>query len=302
MSEAKRNAKHISERTSREAMTPSRGTFYTDDGVSTSRTLVASESRLKKTKSWCSGVTAQYATHDSSNTRVSSRYSPTIASSEVSIFEKRLTCDKVAVAKANRKDLDIDSRVAVDRILANLPSEATAADVERILWEGANPMVVHPEFGFFFIRAAYGMSHEVLKTLVDFGADINKPQSSPNRYHGVMHAATLGKQVDTLRYLVSLGHSIDTENTTGETPLILAIKTPGSYEVAKYLLDAGADVNHESDEGETPLYLALTSKALEGRERSRMIELLLAHGAEGDGREGMDRERGDAKGRSILGI
>ncbi|KAF2828931.1 hypothetical protein CC86DRAFT_444206 [Ophiobolus disseminans] len=304
MSEPKQNSKRISKRTSREEMTPSRGTFYTDDGVSTSRTLVQPESRLKKTKSWCSGVTAQYATHNSCMTKVSSKYTPTIASSEVSIFNKHLTCDKIAVSKGNRKNLDIDSRVAVDRILANVPAEATAADVEHILWEGANPMVVHPEFGFFFIRAAYDMSHAVLEMLVEFGADIKKPLPSPNRYHCVMHAAALGGQVDTIKYLVSLGHSIDTTNATGETPLILAVKTPGAYGAAKYLLDVGADVNHESDEGETPLYLALTSKVLEGRERSRMIELLLAHGAEGDGKDNMDGKtsRGDAKGRSILGI
>lgn len=294
----------MSPQTSREEMTASRGTFYTDDGVSTSRTLVAQESRLKKTKSWCSGVTAQYATHNSSATKVSSKYTPTIASSEVSVFHKRLTSDQIAVAKSNRKNLDIDSRVGVDRILANVPAEATAADVERILWEGANPMVVHADFGYFFIRVAYEMSHEVLQTLIAFGADINKPLASLNRYHSAIHAAAMGNQVETIKYLSCFGHGIDTTNTVGETPLILAVKTPGAYDTAKFLLDAGADVNYESDEGETPLYLALTSKLLEGRERSRMIELLLAHGAEGDvkGRDADKVKRGDAKGRSILGI
>ena len=294
----------MSPQMSREEMTPSRGTFYTDDGVSTSRTLVAQESRLKKTKSWCSGVTAQYATHSSSTTKASISYSPTVASSEVSVFHKRLTSDQIAVAKANRKILDLDSRVAVDRILANLPAEATAADVERILWEGANPMVVHAEFGYFFIRAAYEMSHEILQTLIMFGADISRRLPPTNRYHSVMHAAAMGNQVETLKYLSSTGHSIDATNDSGGTPLIVAVKTSGGYDAAKFLLDAGADVNHESDEGETPLYLALTSKVLEGRERSRMIELLLAAGAEGDvkGRDADMRKRGDAKGRSILGI
>ncbi|KAF2029693.1 hypothetical protein EK21DRAFT_89627 [Setomelanomma holmii] len=294
--------KRASKRSSREELSPSRGTFYTDDGVSTSRTLVAPESRLKKTKSWCSGITAQYANHSSSRTRASSRYTPTIASSDVSIFDKRLTCDKIAVAKANRKNLDIDSRVAVDRILANLPPEATATDVEKILWEGANPMVVHPDFGFFFIRAAHEMTPDVLKTLLEFGADIHKPIPSPNRYHSILHAAALGKRVAMLKYLVSLGFAVDMPNKAGETPLILAVKTPGAFEAAKYLVEVGADVNHESDEGEIPLYLALTSKVLEGRERSRMIELLLSHGAEGDGKGAGDGGRGDSKGRMILGI
>lgn len=296
--------KRINKQTSRQSMTPSRGTFYTDDGVSTSKTLVQPESRLKKTKSWCSGVTAQYATHSSSPTKASPPYTPTIVSFDASVDHKRSIVDKAAVAKTNRKNLDVDSRVGVDRILANLPPEATTIEVERILWEGANPMVVHPEFGYFFIRVAFEMNHEILQMLIDFGADINKSLQSTNRYHCVIHAATLGKQIDMLKYLVSIGYTIDTTNAAGETPLIRAVKTPGSYDVARYLLDAGADVNHESDEGETPLYLALTSKMVEGRERSRMIELLLAHGAEEDGKEGADAKivRGDAKGRSILGI
>jgi hypothetical protein len=302
MSQPNAKGKRASRRLSREELTPSRGTFYTDDGVSTSRTLVAPESRLKKTKSWCSGITAQYATHSSSKTRASSRYASTVASSDISIFDKRITCDKIAVAKANRKDLDVDSRVAVDRILANLPPEATAADVERILWEGANPMVVHPDFGFFFVRAAYEMAPGVLKTLLDFGADIHKTLPPPNKFHSVLHAATLGNQVEMLKYLVSTGFAIDTPNDAGETPLIVAVKTPGAFAVATYLVETGADVNHESDEGETPLYLALTSKVLEGRERSRVIGLLLSHGAEGDGKATVDSGRGDSKGRMILGI
>jgi hypothetical protein len=258
---------------------------------------------LKKTRSWSSGITAQYATHDSSTTKVPSKYSPSVTSSNISVIHKNITCDKVAVAKENRKNLDVSSRVGVDRILANVPSEATATDVERILWEGANPMVAHAEFGYFFIRAAYEMSPDILRVLLDFGADITKTMPLPNIYHSVIHAATLGAQLPTLEYLVSLGHSIDMMNSMGETPLVLATKTPGCFEVAKYLLDQGADVNHETEDGETPLYLALTGKAVEGRERSRMIEMLQQYGAEGNVHLG-DGGRGerDKKGRMVLGI
>jgi hypothetical protein len=286
----------------REENSPTRATFLTDDAASSNYTLVAPELRLKKTRSWSSGITAQYATHSSSATKVPSKYTPSIASSNVSVIHKKITCDKIAVAKSNRKNLDVSSRVGVDRILANIPSEATPAEVERVLWEGANPMVAHPEFGFFFLRAAFEMSPGVLRVLVEFGADITKSAHSPNQYHCAMHAATLGGQLDTMKYLASLGHSIHDENEAGETPLILAVKTSGAYKVAKYLLDKGADVNHETEHGETPLYLALTSKVLEGRERSRMIELLMGCGAEGNVSKKESADRGDAKGRSILGI
>ncbi|KAF1919998.1 hypothetical protein BDU57DRAFT_536923 [Ampelomyces quisqualis] len=286
----------------RNDMSSSCGTFVTDDdNASANETLLAPELRLKKARSWSSETTAQCATHSSSTTKVPSKYTPSIASSNVSIIYKRITCDKIAIAKGNRKDLDVSSRVGVDRILAHVPAEAMSSDIEQILWQGANPMVTHPEFGFFFIRAAYEMSSEVLKVLVDFGADITKTLSPPNPYYSTMHAAALGGQLETIKYLTTLGHSIDSANVAGETPLILAMRTPGAYDVAKYLLDLGADVNHETENGESPLYLALTSKALEGRERSQMIELLVSHGAKDDILKYSDRDR-YAKGRSILGI
>jgi hypothetical protein len=283
-------------------VSPSRATFLADDAASGDATLLASETRLKKTRSWSSGVTAQYATHSSSTTKVSSKYTPSLASSNVSIIHKNLTDDKIAVAKGNRKNLDVSSRVGVDRILANVPAGATSGEVKRILWEGANPMVTHPDFGYFFIRAAYEMSIDVLKVLIAFGAEITKPLPSSNQYHNAMHAATLGGRLSTVKYLVKLGLSIDTANDKGETPLILTTKTPGAYTIAKYLLDSGADVNHETDNGETPLYLTLTSKVLEGRERSQMIELLHSYGAAGSVSKDSECNRGDAKGRSILGI
>lgn len=227
-------------------------------------------------------------------------YSPTVSSSDISIFHKRITSDKIAVAKGNRKDLDIDSRIGVDRILANIPSDATSAEVERILWEGANPMVAHPEFGYFFIRAAHDMSSDILRVLIEYGADISR--TVPNQYHSAMHAAVLGGQLEIVKSLTSLGHSIDATNTLGETPLHHAARTPGANEIAKFLADKGADVNHEANDGNTPLRMALTSKTLEGRERSLMIELLLAYGAEGGLHQDLGGRRSNSKGLKVMGI
>jgi hypothetical protein len=206
MSKPKTSRRSRSRPSLREELTISRGTFYTDDGLTSPTLTITPELRLKKTRSWCSGITAQYATHSSGNSgttkvpsdyapKVPSKYTPSIASSNVSVIHKNITCDKIAVAKGNRKNLDVSSRVGVDRILANVPAEATAADVERILWEGANPMVTHAEFGYFFIRAAFEMSPDILAVLLDFGADITKTMDAGHPYYCVMHAATLGCQV-----------------------------------------------------------------------------------------------------------
>ncbi|KAJ4990510.1 ankyrin repeat domain-containing protein 52 [Stagonosporopsis vannaccii] len=293
--------------TSHSQLTPSRGTFYTDDGVSSSPTLVAPESResrIKKSRSWCSEASTRLdvKTKTRAKTRLAEEYSPTVSSSDVSIIHKRITSDKIAVAKGNRKNLDIDSRIGVDRILANIPSDATSGEVERVLWEGANPMVAHPEFGFFFIRAAHDMSSDILRVLMEYGADITRTSST--HYYSAMHAAVLGGQLEIVKSLTSLGHSIDATNTLGETPLHLAARTPGltMREIAKFLADKGADVNHEANDGNTPLKMALTAKRLEGRERSLMIELLLSYGAEGKLNQNLGGRRSNSKGLKVMGM
>ncbi|KAF3044940.1 hypothetical protein E8E11_008663 [Didymella keratinophila] len=204
--------------------------------------------------------------------------------------------------KSNRKDLDIDSRVGVDRILANIPSDATSAEVERVLWEGANPMVAHPEYGYFFIRAAHDMSSDILRVLIEYGADIAR--TSCTHYYSAMHAAVMGGQLEIVKSLTSLGHSIDATNNLGETPLHLAARTPGptAREIAKFLADKGADVNHEANDGATPLKMAFTAKKMAGMERSLMIELLLSYGAEGELNQDLEGRRNISKGLKIMGI
>ncbi|KAF1923877.1 uncharacterized protein M421DRAFT_38646 [Didymella exigua CBS 183.55] len=286
----------------------SSGTFYTEDGLSSSRTLVAPESResrIRKSHSWCSETSTRLDVKMKARakTRLAEEYSPTtLSSSDVSIFHKRITSDKIAVAKGNRKYLDIDSRIGVDRILANIPSGATSAEVERVLWEGANPMVTHPEFGYFFIRAAHDMSSDILRVLIEYGADITRTSST--HFYSAMHAAVLGGQLEIVKSLTSLGHSIDATNNLGETPLHLAarMRGPTTREIAKFLADKGADINHEANDGHTPLKMALTAKHLTGIERSLMIELLLSYGAEGELNQGLEGRRSNSKGLKIMGI
>jgi hypothetical protein len=289
--------------TSRADMIPSRGTFYTDDGASSSRTLVPPESRLKKSYSWCTDLSGKASTRLQLASRHASKYTTTtVSSSDVSIFHKKITSDRVAVTKSKRKEMTPDQRAGTDRILANIPAEATAQEVERVIWEGANPMASHPEYGYFFIRVACEMTPEILSLLLEFGADITRTNIPPNPYYSAMHAATLGRQLDTVRYLAIRGHSIDASDHQGETPLNLAARTSGAYEIAKFLVEAGVDVNHESQDGCTPLQAALKAPRLERKERSMLIELLLAHGAEGEVKRDMELRRGNEKGRSVLGL
>jgi len=293
---------------SRSEISPSHGTSYTAGGVSSSYTLVPPEARIKKSRSWCTNVSGKDKSFLGESSMdespgYSSKLTSTITSSNISIFHKRILSDKIAVAKDNRRELGADQRSAFDRILINIPAEVTAVEMEKILWGGANPMASHPEFGYFFLRAAYEMSPDVLHVLIEFGADITRTQSMSTPYFSAMHAAVTGGQLAVVQYLVLLGHSIDLPNSNGETPLHLAVKTPGAYQTARYLMESGADVNFETGNGCTPLQSVLRATNLEGKERSVLIELLLSHGADGNVQRGeVDNARGNFKGKSVLGL
>jgi ankyrin repeat protein len=221
-----------------------------------------------------------------------------IGSEDRSIIHQRLTNDKIAVAKDTRRCLSRDQRAGLDWVLKNISKKTTAAELEQILWEGADPNAADLQFGTFFIRAAHTFSTPILRLLVEYGADMT--QTSHSAYYSAIHAAVLGKQLSNIQWLVDAGIYFDTPNQQGETPLHLAVSTPGGYPTAKWLLEMGADVNREAMDGTTPFQKTLEPSRVDSRERSMLIELLLAQGAEGEMSNGNTQNRG--KGLSVLGL
>ena len=213
-------------------------------------------------------------------------------------LHQNINTDKVAISKANRLELALDQRVTLDRDLRNIGRTATHDIVESLLWRGADPNSIDPEFGFLFIRAAFELPTVTFRLLIEFGADITR--LSRTSYFSALHSATLGRQLETVQYLVELGTPIDAPNPAGETALHLATRTPGAYAIGKYLLEMGADVNSRSKEMGTPLETALATTRVDSRERSMMIELLMAQGAEGEPNPESGKKRG--KGLSVLGL
>lgn len=224
--------------------------------------------------------------------------STVISADERSIIFHQLTDDKIAVAKDTRRGLSKDQRSVIDSILKNATSETTQQEVEHILWEGADPNASDSVFGYVVIRAAHIFDSGILRLLVDYGADITR--TSHTRYYSTLHAAVLGKQFNNVQYLVERGLSVDALNAQGETPLHLAARTPGCYEIAKWLLERGAEVNRKTDEDMTPFQVTLATDNLDSKERSGMMELLLAQGA--DGNTGDKKTLCRGKGLSVLGL
>ncbi|KMT09921.1 hypothetical protein BVRB_5g121380 [Beta vulgaris subsp. vulgaris] len=89
-------------------------------------------------------------------------------------------------------------------------------------------------------------------------------------YHYVING-----DVGGIEFLSKQGASLEWKDKEGKTPLIVAAKDPGLFEVAKFLVELGANVNAicKGHDGGTPLHYA----AKEGLENT--VALLLTHGA-----------------------
>lgn len=276
----------------------SRDTFYTESITSGSRSQSSKPSKPKKSRSLPRNGSPHTVIQTRNFEKPASCAASTTLSSVVSLPCQAITSDKIAIAKSKRKELSQDQRVAIDWGLCHILRTTSPADVERMLWEGANPNVKDPEFGFLIIRAAFELSVDAMQLLSEYGAEVVR--KAPNQYFDAIHAAVLGKRMENVQFLVEIGVSIETANTNGETPLHLAIKTPGAYPIAKYLLEMGADVNIGAKEAGTPLQIALSASKLDSRERSTIIELLHSHGAEGE--LNAESRVGRGKGLSVLGL
>ncbi|PVI02543.1 hypothetical protein DM02DRAFT_641257 [Periconia macrospinosa] len=325
----------------RKANTQSRETFYAESTTSGTQThssgptskikdvfhtrIDSSQMMSHPQSSPLQTQTSQSQSQSQSKLNRLTQYTTT---TEISIIHQNLTNDKIAIAKDMRNQLTRIQRLTIDRKLRDIPRTITAVNVERIFFEGANPNVAHPEFGTLAIRAAYELPTDVLKTLIDYGADCTKVVR--NSYYSTLHAAVLGRQLENLQYLLSLAGplplsplspsinfpalptltitppssiimAIDTPNADGETPLHLAVRTPGAYHIAKWLLEMGADVDREAPGRGSPLR---ATAGLDSRERSAMVELLMAHGAGGDVQGESAGQCGERRGKglSILGL
>jgi hypothetical protein len=278
---------------------PSRSTFYAES--STSESIYSG--MFKKYKSRPRSVRPQSILQGQSLPMSPFFARPVTANSARAvpvrdILRSHINADKVAIAKSKRADSSPFQIFNMDRDLRMTTRTGTHATVQRLLFAGADPDVEDPEFGYLFTRAAFELPTAILRLLVEYGADMTIPSST--KYHSVLHAAVLGKQLDNLKFLIDLGLPIDTCNFTGETALHFAAQTPGTFTIAKYLLEMGADVNADAKETGTPLHTALVANHLDSRQRSAMVELLMAHGA--DNELGCQSAKMRGKGLSVLGI
>ncbi|MGI9515864.1 MAG: ankyrin repeat domain-containing protein [Pirellulaceae bacterium] len=135
------------------------------------------------------------------------------------------------------------------------------------------------EFGAMLVRACRGdvSHHETtrVKTLLDYGADVNKD------HYGLsaLHYATRAGRLPLIQLLLDRGADVHRRDNDGLTPLAHLTKTRAKAEpipVMELLTQHGADVNSQNYRGETILFFFAR------RENREVVRWLLDHGASAD--------------------
>lgn len=189
-------------------------------------------------------------------------------------------------------------------ILKNNPNDSDAKEKFEYYKNLNFAAYVDSGFGSFSVLfyAARGGKVEMIKYLIDNGADVNKANAlgmTPlmaavydGRYKAFRYLVKRGARLnvkDNIGYyplhyaakadnteiaanLISLGADINIQDEIGQTPLYKAIGN-GHLKVAEFLIDNGAKVNYRDNAGVTPLHVAVYNK------QHKIIEMLIRKGA-----------------------
>ena len=119
------------------------------------------------------------------------------------------------------------------------------------------------------IDAAKNGDKEVLRTLIQKGANVNAPEGDGST---ALHWASYRDDLETADLLIRAGAKVNAANDLGVTPLWTAGQN-GSEAMVRRLLEAGANPNAALLSGETPLMVASRTG------NPKVVDLLIAKGA-----------------------
>ena len=117
---------------------------------------------------------------------------------------------------------------------------------------------------------------EVVKELINLGANINKP--TPNGFTPFALAVSHTFPVSMIEELIKLGGDVNQPIKDGRTPLMLSCISRTSPNVLKLLIKYGADVNAQDKNGYTALMQVLRLNNLS--EKKTFIKTLIDNGAD----------------------
>lgn len=126
-------------------------------------------------------------------------------------------------------------------------------------------------------------SAELLKVALDRGADPNAHLDVDGVWTLPIDSAAMLGTVDEVTVLLDRGISMESRDSLGDTPLMLASAHPGSEEAVRLLLRRGANVNAATPSGTTALHVAASLGSSTG------VSALLAAGGKADARDNTGR-------------
>ena len=161
--------------------------------------------------------------------------------------------------------------------VADLSTPQGASTLGRLfgqIWEASKPKASGVSGHTPLADAAVGGHAEVLRLLLDRGADVNARDGED--YTAAGFAVAAGRRV-AMELLIARGAGLEAKTRDGLTPLMLAA-LDGRLGIVRTLLDAGADPNAES----RALMFTLTPLSLAVQDGHReVIDALVAAGAMG---------------------
>lgn len=141
------------------------------------------------------------------------------------------------------------------------------AAVRKLVEQGANVDALEPNGDAPLVMAAYLGHAEIVRLLLDAGADVKAVD--PGMKATALHAAAYAGRTEAAKLLVAGGIDIDKQGPyNGYTALHDAI-WQNNVDVARVLIDAGANLTLKANSGQTPLDFARSKRA---NEIVKMIE------------------------------
>lgn len=151
--------------------------------------------------------------------------------------------------------------------LMNAINKNDSARVQELIQQGTDVNQLEANGDAPLVMAAYKGYHEIVRLLLEAGADVGAVD--PSMKATALHAAAYAGRTEAAKLLVEYKIDINKQGPyNGYTALHDAI-WQNNVEVVKVLLDAGADLTLLSNDGQSPLDFA---KARNHKEIVTLIE------------------------------
>jgi ankyrin repeat protein len=168
---------------------------------------------------------------------------------------------------------------SLDEQLIEAVANKDAVLVNQLLNAGANPNTLDNEGSALLPLAANGSQLEIVRHLLDAGADINGTHSTNFAEEGTaLLWAAVRDDIDVVRLLIANGADLDRPETLYNRSPLFPAAAYNHGEVIKILLESGADPNFHSNwgNGHTPLHYAVSNSSQEA------VQALIEGGADLD--------------------